>query len=167
MSAPAPIGLAPELGGEIDRAIAEIERSVMEAKLTEDPLRHALHAQATFLRAVERLYVDATLTIGAHVAAAKQPAVTLDMAEITRGASDRVIVELPDAIERMVVKSHWLLALRIAGAAVGLVLLAFGMGWVSHARFEEAPIAAVTGCQPAPQHSGEAWNCTFWTKAPR
>ena len=85
--APDALALAPELDGTIQEAIAELDRSIMEAKLTDDPLRLPLSALASFLRAQQRLYVDATLTVGQQIEAAKRPIAEEDIRRITQAAA--------------------------------------------------------------------------------
>jgi hypothetical protein len=128
--APDPPGSAPGLEATIDAAVADLDRSIMEAKLNEDPLRFALQAQSSFLRAVQRLYADAALTIGEQITAAKQPPVVIDVVKLSRAAADRVVYELPGAVDRLVLqRSRRLMLTAAAGAALCLVLGVAG-GWV-------------------------------------
>jgi hypothetical protein len=129
--APDPLGSASDLEATIDAAVADLDRSIMEAKLNEDPLRFALQAQSSFLRAIQRLYADATLTIGGQIAAAKQPPVVIDMARLSRAAADRAVYELPGAVDRLVLRrSRHLMLMAAAGAVLFLVLgVAGGWAW--------------------------------------
>lgn len=59
------------------------------------------------------------------------------------------------------------------GIAIGVVValalggMAFGAGWLGHARLEQKPITDVTSCVATPQAGGgRAYTCTFWAEMP-
>jgi hypothetical protein len=110
MSEPA---LAPELEATIEAAIAELDRSIMEAKLNDDPLRLPLSALAQFLRAQRRLYVDATLTLAEQIKESKR---TFADDEINRVAN-RLVQQVNMQIQRTAMQRT------IGGICVGALIL--------------------------------------------
>ena len=123
--------LAPELGEMIRAAQAQIDRSVLEGKLLEDPIRFPLAALSTTLGALHRLFVDGTLTLSRTLDAARQPIGEERLAALERAAvrgADRRAVDLA--------RAHNLRTLLIAaGLLVGVAVAGIGGGywWGRHA----------------------------------
>jgi hypothetical protein len=139
-----PAGSAAGLEATIDAAVTDLDRSIMEAKLNEDPLRFALQAQASFLRAIQRLYAEATITIGDQIAAAKQPPVVVNMAELSRAAADRVVYELPGAVDRLVLQRSRRLMLMVAAGAMLFLVLGVVGGWILRGDWPGEALAGFT-----------------------
>lgn len=152
--------VAPEFEVAIEAAVAELDRSVMEAGLNDDPLRHPLAALALFLRAQRQLYVDDKAAREQQIAASRRPIGDEDMRRLTRAAAngaERRAAELARA-------ANW--RTQLLGGIAALVLIggAFGAGWYWRATPAQA---AVTNCVRAPQPAGgEAYSCLFWTRLP-
>jgi hypothetical protein len=122
---PDALALPPGLDGTIQEAIAELEQSIMEAKLNDDPLRLPLSALASFLRAQQRLYVDATLTVGQQIEAAKQPISEEDIRRLTQAATNgaqRSTMELARA-------ANWRTLLIAVLVWAGSLTIAVGSTW--------------------------------------
>jgi hypothetical protein len=79
----------------VHQAQAELERSVTEAKLHDDPIRFPLQAISTTLEAIHRLFVDGSLAI-AQAAKAPQPTALTDkqFQEFTRIIGGRLVHSL-------------------------------------------------------------------------
>ena len=122
-------GLAPQVEAAIATARAEMARLSELGGLRNDPLRFPIEALSVHLEALHKLMVDATFAIGSQVAAAKQPPVVVDMAGLTRTAADRVVYELPGAVDRLVLQRSRHLMLMAAGGAVLLLVLGVAGGW--------------------------------------
>jgi hypothetical protein len=127
---PGPAGLAPEVETVIAAARADMARLVELGGLRNDPLRFPIQALSVHLDALHKLMAAATLTIGGQIAATQQPPVVVDMAEITRAAADRVVYELPGAVDRLVLQQSRRLMFTAAAGAVLLLVLGIAGGWV-------------------------------------
>ncbi|MGC2523074.1 MAG: hypothetical protein WA417_10630 [Stellaceae bacterium] len=108
---------------------AEMARLSELGGLRNDPLRFPIEALSVHLEALHQLMADATFTIGSHVAAARQPPVVVDIAGLSRTAADRVVYELPGAVDRLVLQRSRHLMLLAAGGAVLLLVLGVACGW--------------------------------------
>src|SRR5689334_13454411 len=86
--------LAPELTRLVRQAQADLERSVTEAKLHDDPIRFPLAAISTTLEAIHRLFVDGSLALAQAAKASQSEAAA---SEIRRFTSD-MRKELPRVI---------------------------------------------------------------------
>ena len=80
--------LAPELTETIRAARAQLERSILEGRLQDDPLRFPLRAMSTTLDALHRLFVDGTLTLAATLKQAQHPFPEEAVARIERVARE-------------------------------------------------------------------------------
>jgi hypothetical protein len=58
---------------EIDQALTDLDRSIIEATLKDDPLRLPLTALSSFLKAQRQLHADSTQTLRQQIEAARQP----------------------------------------------------------------------------------------------
>jgi hypothetical protein len=65
--------LTPDVEADIELALTELDRSVLEARIHDDPLRLPLSALASFLRAQRGLYADSVVTMQRSIEAARQP----------------------------------------------------------------------------------------------
>jgi hypothetical protein len=120
---------APELEATIEAAIAELDRSVTEAKLHDDPLRLPLTALASFLRAQRRLYLDATVTLAAQIEAVQQPIRAADIARLNAAAARHAAGEMPRAVDRLVIQRFSWMALVGVGIAVAGGIGLYALGW--------------------------------------
>jgi hypothetical protein len=133
---------APELDQTIDAALAELDQSITEAKLHNDPLRLPLMALASFLRAQRQLHTNVVDTI--EGAAARQSAVFTDKQVDDVG---RRLLGACQAWSKALVQS----ALVRSWAGLGTIMLVvavlgFGAGW-----FYRGPaliVAGITGGAP-------------------
>jgi hypothetical protein len=147
----------PAAGISSDMEAAIAEARVQMARLSElgglrnDPLRFPIEALSVHLEALHQLMADAIFTIASHVAAARQPPVVVDMAELTRSAAERVVYQLPSAVDRLVLQRSRQLMLVAAGGAVLLLVLGVAGGWVWRGNW---PGEALPGFTCADQPNG-------------
>jgi hypothetical protein len=65
--------IPPDVEADIELALTELDRSVLEARIHDDPLRLPLSALASFLRAQRGLYADSIVTMQRSIETARQP----------------------------------------------------------------------------------------------
>jgi len=181
--------LAPELAETIRAARAQIERSILEGRLQEDPIRYPLAALSTTLEALHRLFVDGSQTIAENVRLAQKPISDGDLARLENAAvtgADRRAAELARAHHRRTIA---LAAAILVVAAAGAFLVG---QWTADERIADkvnertvriqnaafmAQIAEVNDvnalrayCLAHPTRQGEAyWKCALpdvWVVAP-
>ena len=117
--------LAPELDAAIRAAQAELEQSILEGKLQDDPLRYPLAALSTALGTLHRLFADGTLTLSAALKAAQQPISEDRLARLEQAA-----VRGADRQAAALARAHNLRTVLIAaGVLVGTALATLGGGY--------------------------------------
>jgi hypothetical protein len=122
-------GLTPELEATIEAAIDELDRSVTEAKLQDDPLRLPLAALASFLRAQRQLYVDATVMLAAQIEAVQQPISAADIARLNAAAARHAARQIPRALDRLVIQRFsWMVLVAVGIAITGGIGL-YELSW--------------------------------------
>jgi hypothetical protein len=139
---------APDVEADIELALSELDRSVLEAKIHDDPLRLPLSALASFLRAQRGLYADSVVSMQRSIEAARQPVRDEDM---------RLAVVQGIAIHARGVAK----AINIGAALIGvaMLLIAFGAGWG-----EAYWLAGGFKQQCQADHGGVA--CWYWKVVP-
>jgi hypothetical protein len=111
--------IAPDVEADIETALTELDRSVLEARIHDDPLRLPLSALASFLRAQRGLYVDSVVTMQRSIEAARQPVRDDDLRRaVVQGISSHA----SSAVRTM----GWRNVL--IGAAILVAVLAVGAG---------------------------------------
>jgi hypothetical protein len=90
-----PVHLAASRGAveaDIELALSELDRSVLEARIHDDPLRLPLSALASFLRAQRGLYADSVVSMQRSIEAARQPVRDEDMRlAVVQGISSHAV----------------------------------------------------------------------------
>jgi hypothetical protein len=154
MSHPAP---APELDQTIDAALAELDQSITEAKLHNDPLRLPLMALASFLRMQRQLHASVVETIEDSVP--RQPS---DVGRRLLGACQA----WSKALVQFALVRSWA---GLGAIMLVVAVLGFGAGW-----FYRGPAligAGITGgtprCGDQPDGSRLCWIRVFERPVPR
>ena len=155
--------LAPETGEEIRAALDALDQQVQIARITNDPLLHPLQALAATVRALNRLFVDGTLTLSQTIGEARRPLTKEELATLERAATRGFANQAAAFVRAQNLRT----ALIAGGVLVGGIVLAGGGGyWWGH-RSAKAVIAETeTGLQTAFQNGPEAarewWSLMAW-----
>jgi hypothetical protein len=156
------LSLAPELMGTVSATVDELECAIQLAELQRDPLRHALKALATHLKALHRVLTDATLTIGAQIEEAKRPIAAEDMKRLSKVAADGAW-----RVTAGMVRAHiWRTILIAVAASLLLLIAAFGAGYWF--RGDQQLVAGVSAGQQEchEQQGGTICFIPVWAKLP-
>lgn len=107
-----------DVEADIELALSELDRSVLEARIHDDPLRLPLSALASFLRAQRGLYADSVVTMQRSIETARQPVRDDDLRQ---AVSHGIAIHARDIAK----------AINTGAALIGitLLLIAFGVGW--------------------------------------
>ena len=156
------LALAPELMGTVSAAVDELDRAIQSAELQRDPLRHALKALATHLKALHRVLTDATLTIGAQIEEAKRPIAAEDLKRLGKVAADGAWRATAGLVQAHI----WRTILIAVAASLLLLIGAFGAGYWFHG--SQQLVAGVSAgkqeCQE--QQGGTICFIPVWAKLP-